>query len=189
MYSTAYENELQAVADTLKIPRDWLFNVISQESSWNPAAYNGSGAVGLIQFMPQTLKGMGLLSPSLANSVPSSGLVPEAVKQAVRKEFLAKYPDALSQLQVPVLQYFKGRNYPTEQSVYMQVFYPAYRNAPLTQAFPAAVQAQNPGIDTVGDYVNKVRSRVAMNEGVRKGIPLLALAGIAFAVYTMLHVS
>ncbi len=159
MFSQNYESALQAAADALGMERDWLYNVIAEESSWNPAAYNGSGAVGLIQFMPKTLKGLGLVSIQLANQI-GSGPVPEAVKQAVRQEFLSKYPDAESQLAGPVRAYFRPyRPFDSAQSVYMTVLYPSYRNMSLDTALPANVQAANPGIETVGDYVAAVESR------------------------------
>src|SRR3954466_5436619 len=110
-----YEALINQVAAALGMQPDWLYNVIALESSWNPSAYNPSGAVGLIQFMPKTLKGLGLLSPALAAQIPD-GAVPEDVKQLVRHEFLMKYPNVESQLLGPVVLYFKGyRPFPTEQ--------------------------------------------------------------------------
>lgn len=166
--------------------RDWLYNVITLESGWNPAAYNPSGAVGLIQFMPQTLKGMGLLSPYVAGLVPSFGPVPENVKAIVKEEFLAKFPNADAQLQGPVLQYFKKyTSYPTEQSVYMAVFYPKFRDVDPSTPFPAYVQAANPGIDTVQDYLDHVNRRVTTAKLLKTGIPLLAAFAAATAYFFM----
>jgi hypothetical protein len=140
-------------------PED-LHALIQAESAWNPAAYNPSGAVGLIQFMPQTLKDYGLLSARLAEQVPTRGVVPEAVKQEVRREFLTKWPNAEAQLRGPVLTYLsRYKPFPTRQSLYLSVFYPAYRNSPPDTLFPANVQAQNPGIARVQDYVDHVEKR------------------------------
>lgn len=183
MFSNSYEASLQSTANAIGVPRDWLFNVISLESNWNADAYNRSGAIGLIQFMPQTLKDMRLLSPSLSAMVPTYGTVPEDVKQAVRAEFTAKFPDVDSQLGGPVQQYFHGRSYPTEQSFYMRVLYPLLVNAPLSQTLPANVQAANPGLKTVGDYVNLVQSRAQTAEVVRKGIPVVAILAGGLALY------
>lgn len=49
------------VANRLGIPGEWLMAVIYQESQFNPgvANFQGSGAVGLIQFMPATAAEMG----------------------------------------------------------------------------------------------------------------------------------
>ncbi len=188
MFRDGYEAALRECAVALGMPRDWLFNVINLESNWNADAYNSSGAVGLIQFMPDTLKGMGLLSPSVAALVSPDRPETDEVKQKVRAEFLAKFPDAVSQLNGPVRQYFKPmKPFPTEQSVYMAVFYPKFRSASLTQEFPAHVQAQNPGIDTVGDYVNLVQKKALTANAIKKGIPLAGLAIAGFAAYFMIR--
>ncbi len=188
MYSKSFDPALNQVASALKMNPAWLYNVIMLESGWNPSAYNKSGAVGLIQFMPKTLKDYGMLSASLAAKIPTGKTpVPENVKQEVKAEFLSKYPDVVSQLEGPVLKYFKRyRDYPTEQSVYMTVLYPAYRNAALSTPFSADVQAQNPGIKTVGDYVALVQSRAKSRDLIEKAkspLSLLAVAAIGIAGY------
>lgn len=188
MYSKAYDKTLAAVALSLGMERDWLFNVISLESGWSPSAYNSSGAVGLIQLMPQTLRGLGLLSTQLTALVPTSGAVPENVKQLVRHEYLSKYPDAESQLLGPVYAHFKGyRPYPTAQSVYMAVFYPRYRNVSPMTTFPDSVRAQNPGITTVADYVAKVENQGGVFAALTKksGIGTIALAAVGLTAYLM----
>jgi hypothetical protein len=50
-----------AMAQALGVPDpSWLTSVIQFESRWNPAAVNKlSGATGLIQFMPDTARGLG----------------------------------------------------------------------------------------------------------------------------------
>lgn len=188
MYSKGFEPAMNAVAKSLGMNPAWLYNVIMLESAWNPAAYNKSGAIGLIQFMPKTLKDYGMLSAQLAAKIPQGKTpVPEAVKQEVKAEFLSKYPDVVSQLEGPVLRYFRRyRDYPTEQSVYMTVLYPAYRNAALSTPFSADVQAQNPGIKTVGDYVALVQSRAKTREvleKVKSPLSLIAVAAIGVAGY------
>lgn len=152
---------LNAAAAAIGMNPAWLQNVITLESGWDPRAVNAStGAVGLIQFMPRTLKSLGLLSAPLANTIPATGSVPSEVKEAVADEFFAKFPNAESQLGGPVVQYLKQwKPYPTEQSAYMAVFYPAFRFVAPDTAFPAAVQAQNPGIDTVASYVDLVKKK------------------------------
>jgi hypothetical protein len=179
---------LNAVAASLKMNPVWLSNVIMLESSWDPKAYNKSGAVGLIQFMPKTLKDFGLVSVQLASKIPNGKTpVPEDVKQQVRQEFLAKYPDVISQLEGPVKTYFaRYVGYPTEQSVYLTVFYPAYRNASLDTVFDADIQKQNPGIKKVSDYVALVQSRANRNGLIamaKKPLSLLTIAALGFASY------
>lgn len=188
MYSKSYDAALASVAASLKMNPAWLYNVIALESGWDPAAYNKSGAIGLIQFMPKTLKDYGMLSTQLAAKIPAgSAPVPEDVKQEVRAEFLSKYPDVLSQLQGPVYRYFlRYKDYPTEQSVYMTVLYPAYRDASLDTVFSDSVQAQNPGIRTVGDYVALVQTRARNDDLIAKiktPLTLLALAAIGAVGY------
>jgi hypothetical protein len=189
MYKSEYMPVIEAVAKNLGMQREWLYNVIMLESAFNPAAYNKSGAVGLIQFMPSTLKDYRLLSPILAAKIPPGSMpnVPESVKQEVRKEFLAKYPDVISQLQGPVTTYFKRyRSYPTEQSVYMTVFYPAYRDAAMSQPFSAKIQIQNPGIKTVGDYVAYAQARsrnIAFVEKTKTPLTLLAISALGLIGY------
>lgn len=160
MYQDAYLPLLLSVARTIQAPADSLKQLIQAESGWDPAAYNKSGAVGLLQFMPQTLKSMRLLPSDLDAAVPAAGAVPEEVKQKVREAFLLKYPTVESQLQGPVQQYLlKGAPYTTEQSLFLQVFYPAYRFVPTSLLFPAAVRNANPGIDTVQDYIDFVKKK------------------------------
>lgn len=175
----AFHPALIDTAGKLQASPEDLHALIQAESAWNPAAYNPSGAVGLIQFMPQTLKDYGLLSAALAEKVPTRGEVPEEVKQEVRREFLAKWPTVEAQLRGPVLTYLsRYKPFPTRQSLYLSVFYPAYRNASPDTAFPANVRAQNPGIDTVQDYVDHVEKR-RTRMAAKTPIAALALAGIA----------
>lgn len=161
MFNASLTPILNAAAATIGMNPAWLQNVIALESGWDARAMNASsGAVGLIQFMPRTLKGMGLLSSTVGDLIPALGAVPSEAKEAVADEFFAKYPTAESQLQGPVVQYLKTyRPYPTEQSAYLAVFYPSYRFVSPDTPFPAAVRAQNPGIDTVQSYIDLVKKK------------------------------
>jgi len=188
MYNKTFDYALDSTASLLGMNREWLYNVIMLESAFDPKAYNKSGAIGLIQFMPKTLKDFGLVSSALASRIPNDNTpVPEDVKQAVRQEFLAKYPDVVSQLFGPVTTYFKRyRTYHTEQSVYMTVLYPKYRDASLDTVFNATVQAQNPGIKTVGDYVSLVKTRARTKDLIAKAkspLSVVTLAALAIAGY------
>lgn len=161
MFDAALEVPLERAAQEIGMNKEWLRNVIALESSWRWNAYNPvSGAVGLIQFIPRTLKDLGLLSPSLAMEIPATGAVSEATKQKVREEFLAKYPNAVAQLAGPVVRYMRiWRPFPTEQSAYLAVFYPKFRYSSPDTPFPDSVRKANPGIDTVGDYVTAVKKK------------------------------
>lgn len=159
--------------------------LIRLESAWNPAAYNKSGAVGLIQFMPDTLKDFGLLSTELSKQV-TRGVESEAVKQAVRKEFLLKYPTVQAQLYGPVLTYFKRyMPFPTKQSLYLSVFYPAFRNVDPSTPMPALVRTQNPGVNTVADYIALIERKRSYNNiasaGGKIGLVAIAALGLYYA--------
>jgi len=138
------EKALATLAQWLGVPSAWLDTLIRGESTWNPLATNKiSGARGLIQFMPQTAKDLGYANPTA---------------------IVNKYPDIPSQLLGPVAAYFKlpGKRgpYPTKQSLYMAVFYPAYRSVPSDTLMPANVRKANPGIDTVQDYINLADGKI-----------------------------
>lgn len=67
MISRSFSSKLDKISDDLDMnPRDLLL-VMYLESGVNPAAVNPNGrATGLIQFMPSTLKGMGLSKQDIA---------------------------------------------------------------------------------------------------------------------------
>lgn len=158
------EQALNEVAGALSIPALWLKNLINFESGGNPQAVNKyTGARGLIQFMPSTAKAMGFKDPL---------------------DLVTQYPDYVSQLRGPVYAYFQmpGNKppYPTEQSLYMTVFYPAFRNVSPLTPFPKNVQEVNPGIVLVQDYINKVKRLSTIKKA---GVSLLLIAGIAIAGY------
>ena len=156
-----FDSLVAQAAQAIGVNPDWLKFQVAAESAWNPFAFNKlSGATGLIQFMPRTAKGMNIVSLAVAARIPSEGPVPEDVKQAFYKDFIAKFPTVEAQLLGPVVAYYKmWRPFPTEQSFYLSTFYPKYRNSAPDTVFPDSVQAQNPGIKTVGDYVAYVKKK------------------------------
>jgi hypothetical protein len=145
---------INSVSSALNINRDWLNKLIEFESSWNPQATNPlSGARGLIQFTHTTARELGFAD---ANAL------------------VRQYPDAVSQLLGPVYQYLnKYKPFPTAQSLYMAVFYPTARNWSPQTPFSNAIQALNPGIKTVQDYISKVEK-----SGWGKTIVMIAIAAI-----------
>jgi hypothetical protein len=155
---------MEAVSASLGIPPAWLRALIQFESRWQPAARNPiSGARGLIQFTNTTARGMGY---------------------ADADDLVTRHPTIEAQLSGPVLAYLtRYKPFPTQQSFYMSVFYPAARNWPASQAFSRAIRTVNPGIVTVGDYVNRVNgTKVKMAIG---GVLLLAVAaGALWYQYT-----
>jgi len=160
------DDALNYVASRLGVPPDALDKLINFESKWNPLARNPiSGARGLIQFMHSTAKTLGFKNAD---------------------ELVEKYPTIENQLYGPVLTYlsqFKPFGNPFPQSLYLSVFYPAFRRMPLDTLFPDAVQKSNPGIKYVGDYVAKVEKK---NFSLKKYSVLgfiLPIAAACFAVY------
>ena len=163
----------QAAADLGIADGHWLYSLIAFESGFDPQARNSnSGARGLIQIMPATALDM-------------FGMSADAL--------IAAYPDFESQIKnvvVPYLAHYKP--FPTEQSLYMSVFYPAARNVPPDTTFRALYQkyagekwesryntfmVQNPGILTVKDYINYVK-RIKIKDFFLIGAILAAVVAI-----------
>jgi len=159
---------IAAAASRLGVPAAWLDAIIHLESNYDPLATNGmgSGARGLIQFMPDTARQF--------FKVDADTLV-------------AQHPDFIDQLNNCVVPYFKHyAPFPTQQSFYLTVFYPDYRHENLNKEFSTKVQIQNPGIVTVGDYVDFVNTR--MNPMLAAAIknpvmPLAVLLSLGVLVY------
>ncbi len=172
---------LASTAAALGIPVEWLAAQVAAESGGNPRAYNKStGATGLIQWIPRTMKQFGFLPSDVAARIPSTGALSEALKREVSAAFLARYPDFEHQARGPLLTYLKQyAPFPTKQSLYLAVFYPAYRNKPLETSFPDSVRAQNPGIDTVGAYVRFVDKKLATPAKTVAGLGAIALGAAA----------
>ena len=149
---------LVSVASKLGVDPAWLYAEINFESGWDPQATNmqGSGARGLIQFTDLSAPDIGFLS---ANDI------------------VGQFPDIASQLAGPVYDYLKRyAPFPTQQSLAMAVFYPAYRNVSPDTAFPANVQRDNPGIEKVSDYTHRVYGSALM-AGV------IAAASVALIIF------
>jgi len=142
------------VSESLNVNPKWLWSLIQFESKWNPQAKNpNSSARGLIQFIDSTAQSLGY-----KNSL----------------DLVTKNPTAEQQLFFPVYQYLSQfAPFPTEQSLYLSVFYPAARNWALHKEFPKNVQAVNTGIVTVNDYINRVRG--VKYDSIVKGLMVLCV--------------
>lgn len=151
------------VAERLNVDPDDLYKLIDFESGWNPQIKNpNSSARGLIQFTDGTARTMGFNDST---------------------DLVSKYPNIESQLLGPVSDYL-ARHAPFEskQALYMAVFYPVAMSWEPGRQFPANVQAVNPGIVTVQDFINKVNRRADPRIVT---ILVAALAGII--ILTMLQ--
>ena len=159
---TTKENEsLERVSAALGVPKKHLYRLINFESRFKPDIKNKlSSARGLIQFINSTARSLGY-------------------KDSL--DLVQKNPTIQSQLEGPVFKYLnKYKPFPTEQSLYMAVFYPKARYWYQYKQFPKNVQKVNPGIKTPADYVNKVK-------GIkRSGIAgtLLLVTGLLLLIFT-----
>jgi hypothetical protein len=144
----------------------WLDGLIAMESGHDPRIvahypYNQSRldkgvdtvplyAKGLIQFIDSTAKALGFADST---------------------DLVTKLPDYESQMFGAVVPYLKQyAPFPTEQSLYLAVFYPAYRDKPANTLFPDSVRTANPGINTPADYVALVNKRVEQSRLIQTAV-------------------
>lgn len=128
MLTTELKNKIAEVANRLGANPLHLQAIIATETdgTFSPSIknYAGSGATGLIQFMPSTAKSLGTSTEALARMT--------AVEQM---EFVYKYLK-------PYANKLK-----TFADFYLAVFYPAAISKPIDWSFPKSITAQNTGID------------------------------------------
>ncbi len=143
--SDAFRQKVIQIAANLDIDPNFLMAIMSFESgaSFSPSMKNaaGSGAVGLIQFMPSTAKGLGTTTADLAAMT--------AVRQL---DFVEKY-----------FMPFKGR-LKTIEDAYMAVLFPkgiGKGGGFVLFTRPSKQYAQNKGLDLNGDGVITVAEAAA----------------------------
>jgi hypothetical protein len=155
--SISFRNKLIDIAKKLNTNPDFLATVISFETggSFNPAQKNkaGSGATGLIQFMPDTAKGLGTTVEDLANMSAEQQL-----------DYVYKY-------------YSRFHNLNTLHDIYMATLYPAAIGKKDDQVLfkdPDIKYKQNIGFDkehkgyvTVGDVSGSITGRYNAAKGER----------------------
>lgn len=140
----------------IKVTPDDIVTLMLFECGGDHLAVNDiSGALGMIQFMPSTLKGMGIQEEDKAN-------------------YFSSYPVA----QVPLIVEYLRRNARGRTALDLDdlaaaVFYPAYMGQP-DRVFSAKVQEQNPGIRCMRDYTNKMRAAASKYADVLRPATLLA---------------
>lgn len=165
--SQAFRDRVRAIATNLGLPQDgasWLMACMAWESgrSFSPHVQNaaGSGAVGLIQFMPTTAGSLGTSTEELA-----------AMTAEAQLEYVDKY-----------FEPFRGRLH-LLSDVYMVILWPHAVGQPdstvlWTKATRPTTYQQNAGLD--GDHDGSITKAEAASrvhdcyvEGLR---PSLALA-------------
>ncbi len=156
--SKAFKDKVIRIAGNLKVNPDYLMACIAFESgaSFSPSIKNaaGSGATGLIQFMPTTAKHLGTTVDALAKMT------------------------AVAQLDY-VEKYFKMVNKPlkTLEDVYLSILYPAaVGRDPNSTLFKKGKKTyeQNSGFDankdgTITPAEISVKVRGMYNKGLQKG--------------------
>lgn len=152
---------LRGIALRLNVNPQYLYDLIDFESRWNPKAKNPkSSARGIMQWINARARDLGYAD--------SAALVRE--NPTVEKQMLIVEKD---------LSRYKP--FPTIQSLFMSVFYPAAKNWPPNKEFPDSVKKANPGIETPQDYVNFVYSKL------QKPAPVLLIAiGAGILLYYIL---
>jgi hypothetical protein len=149
--SGAFKQKTIRICDALKIPVDFLMSAMAFESgetfSSNIKNAAGSGAVGLIQFMPGTARALGSTTDDLACMSPVQQL------DYVDKYFAPR----------------RGRLNSLED-VYMAILYPAaigWKPSATLFASPGVTYAQNVGLDanrdgriTVQEAAARVRAKL-----------------------------
>lgn len=163
---TSQEKQLLiSLSEEINVPYEWLYNLIQFESGFNPGAENPvSSAKGLLQFIDSTAVQLGY-------------------KDSL--DLIQKHPTVESQLVSPVRTYLLSQApFPTKQSLYMAVFYPAYKYVEPERVFPKRVQDSNPGIKTPADYIEKVDSKFPKLPA--PGLSFIAVLGIAGLLFIIL---
>ena len=132
----------EEVANDLEVPTSWLLAVMHHESKFSHtvANYAGSRAVGLIQFMPTTARGLGTSTKKLASLT--------AVEQL---DFVEEY--LMNEKET-------HGNFFSCGDLYLAVFYPKYRKYVKSGQFnkvigvyPKKTYTQNAGMDYDGNKV------------------------------------
>ncbi|HRK27990.1 MAG TPA: transglycosylase SLT domain-containing protein [Chitinophagales bacterium] len=138
----AFEKEVRRVSDKLTIPPEWLMSVMYSESKFDASISNhrGSGAVGLIQWMPATAKDFG-------TSV-------SALKQMTHVEQLTYVQKYLDRVQK------KYRDFESLTDLYLAILYPKALEGDFCYALyasPSVNYKMNSGLDENKDGVVTVK--------------------------------
>ncbi len=133
-----FENKIKEISRMLRIPPEWLMSVIYHESKFDPSVLNfkGSGAVGLIQFMPTT-----------------------AAELQVSTERLKRMP-AIHQLEYVYLylqlQRERYGEFTSLTDLYLSILYPKARHQDFCYGLffkPSKAYKQNSGLDENRDGI------------------------------------
>jgi hypothetical protein len=139
---------IESLGNDLGVDPMYLANTMYAESTLNPSEKNkaGSGAMGLIQFMPETAANLGTTTDELSRMTPVEQM------EYVRRYFSA---DNLGAGRLRDL-----RNDPSQHNVNMAVFLPSMIGKPVDTQIPQEYWRQNGSIRTPSDYTRSAEKRV-----------------------------
>jgi hypothetical protein len=139
---------IESLGNDLGVDPMYLANTMYAESRLDPSVKNmaGSGATGLIQFMPQTAANLGTTTDELSRMTPVEQM------EYVRRYFSA---DNLGAGRLRDLQ-----NDPSQHNVNMAVFLPSMIGKPVDTQIPQKYFRQNGSIRTPADYTRSAEERV-----------------------------
>ncbi len=179
--SGADQKAFVKTANYIGVNPDWLGAVFQFEGNFDPAIKNkaGSGATGLIQFMPSTARNLGTTTEALAKMTFQQQL-----------KYVEKY-----------FEPWRGRLHSLEDT-YLAVFYPAAigkANDAIIASEGSAVYEQNAGFDhdekgyiTKSDITGTIRSVYnSAQNNPRITVPILTFGAVvgwgavSYAAYKM----
>ncbi len=144
-----FEYKVRRIAKKLRVPPEWLMAVMYSESRLNPDAVNlkGSGATGLIQFMPTTVGDFGITIKQLKKLTPTEQL-----------DYVYEY---LHRVRI------KYRPYENITDLYLAILYPRALTGDscfILYETPSKAYKQNAGLDedkdgkvSVSDVENRLK--------------------------------
>jgi hypothetical protein len=152
----AFATKVKAIARRHGFNPNWLMALMNSETggTFRSDTYNlaGSGAVGLIQFMPSTAQWLGTSTPALAS-----------MSNVEQLDWVEKYI-------VKWLQRFDMSTVQNYNDLYLMIFYPVAIGKPDGWAFPSSIYSQNKGMDmnkdgviTIADFKAFIRKMIPAN--------------------------
>ncbi|MEL6671667.1 MAG: transglycosylase SLT domain-containing protein [Bacteroidota bacterium] len=128
----SFSQKVQEIAGMLQVPPEWLMAVMYAESKFDASVYNykGSGAVGLIQFMPATAASLNASAERLSRMGPVQQL-----------EYVYLYMEQVRQ---------RYGAYQSLTDFYLAILYPKARGQDYCYtlyATPSKAYRQNKGLD------------------------------------------
>lgn len=129
---SSFEYKVREVSDRLNIPPEWLMSVMYSESKFDAgvANYKGSGATGLIQWMPNTAKDFGITTAEL-----------KTMTHVEQLEYVYKYLDRMRR---------SYGEYNSLTELYLAILYPVAIKQDYCYALyehPSRAYKQNSGLD------------------------------------------